>query len=52
MNFVDNKVGSRALENMVIKILFSYKLGDILSNCMTFTFTLRFTLVTTFVIPV
>jgi hypothetical protein len=41
-------LGSTGLENMVMKILFQYKLGDtrILSTCVTFTFTLRFTLVT------
>jgi len=44
MKFVEVRVGSTTIENMLMKIFFPYKLGDVLSTCMTFTFTLRFTL--------
>jgi hypothetical protein len=39
-------VGSTALDNMVMNILFPYKLGVIFSTCVTFTFTLKFTVMT------
>jgi hypothetical protein len=39
-------VGSTALENMVMKILFPYKLLVILSTSVAFAFTSRFTIMT------